>query len=229
MPLGPEMRDRAERICMLLFNPFQHDARVLKEGTTLDRAGYDVRLVAVAAPAVPRREQRDGIRIIRVDGQPRTMRRTRRAAARPRAIRRQYAGARPRPVGDAASVNAAGRGGGPAARLRELAGRAYGVMAWTRFARAALRAACAEPADIVLAHDLNTLPVAALAARRLRCSSPLRLPRGVCRAARAQQARAPALAGGRAGAAAEGGVDVDEQSRATPRCSPPTMACRCRR
>ena len=40
-------------------------------------------------------------------------------------------------------------------------------MAWTRFARAALRATCAEPADIVLAHDLNTLPVAALAARRL--------------------------------------------------------------
>jgi glycosyltransferase involved in cell wall biosynthesis len=163
---GPERRHRAERVCMLLFNPFQHDSRVLKEGTTLDRAGYDVRLVAVAAPSVPRREERDGIRIVRVAGQPRTMAAVdalRRIRARWTAARRGSATS----GGAAASVNAAECGRGPAARLRELAGGAYGVMAWTRFARAALRATCAEPAEIVLAHDLNTLPVAALAARRL--------------------------------------------------------------
>ncbi len=160
------MRDRAERVCMLLFNPFQHDSRVLKEGTTLDRAGYDVRLVAIAAPGVPRRERRDGIRIVRVEGQPRAMA----AVDKLRTVRARWTAARRGSAasgGGATSVNAAERGRGPAARLKDLAGRAYGAMAWMRFGRAALRAACAEPADIVLAHDLNTLPVAALAARRL--------------------------------------------------------------
>ena len=161
---GPEMRPR-ERLCMVLFNPFQHDSRVLKEGTTLDRAGYDVRLVAVAAPGVPRREERDGIRIVRVEGQPRTMA----AVDAARRVRARWAAHRDSAAsrGTAASVNAPLGGGASAGRLRALAGRVYGVMAWARFARAALRATCEEPADIVLAHDLNTLPVAALAARRL--------------------------------------------------------------
>jgi glycosyltransferase involved in cell wall biosynthesis len=146
-------------ICMLLYNPFQHDSRVLKEGRTLHRAGYDVRLVATAAGGVPRQEHREGIRVTRVEGQPRTMRlvewlRARRPPAAP------AAGA-PAPPGGA-------RGAGAAARARVLAGRAYGVMAWLRYARGALREASREPAEIVLAHDLNTLPVAAVAARRLR-------------------------------------------------------------
>jgi glycosyltransferase involved in cell wall biosynthesis len=143
---------------MLLYNPFQHDSRVLKEGRTLHRAGYDVRLVAIAAGGLPRQEHREGIRVTRVEGEPRTMRlvewlQARRAPAAP-------PGGGPAPPGGARKV-------GVAARARVLAGRAYGLMAWLRYARAALREACREPAEIVLSHDLNTLPVAALAARRL--------------------------------------------------------------
>ena len=143
---------------MLVYNPFQHDSRVLKEGRTLHRAGYDVRLVAIAADGLPRQEHREGIRVTRVEGQPRTMRlvewlRARRAPAAPPGG--------PAPPGGAREV-------GVAAHARTLAGRVYGVMAWLRFARAALREACREPTEIVLSHDLNTLPVAALAARRLR-------------------------------------------------------------
>lgn len=143
---------------MLLNNPFQHDSRVLKEGRTLHRAGYDVRLVAVAADDLPRQEHREGIRVMRVDRQPRTMRlvewlQARRPPAAP-------GGSGPAPPGGARIV-------GLAARARILAGRAYGVMAWLRFARAGLRETCREPAEIVLSHDLDTLPVAAVAARRL--------------------------------------------------------------
>ena len=143
---------------MLVYNHFEHDSRVLKEGVTLDRAGYDVRLVALATSHLPRREQRSGIRIVRVEGQPRTMRMVE-ALRRVRARRVAEAGGSP--------VGGSARGGGFVARIRPLAGRAYGVMAWARFARGALRAACEEPADLVLSHDLNTLPVAAFAARRL--------------------------------------------------------------
>ena len=141
---------------MLVFNSFQHDSRVLKEGRTLHRAGYDVRLVAVAADGLPRQEQREGIRVTRVEGQPRAMRVV------------EWLRARRAPAAGGPGAAATARSGGVAAHARALAGRAYGVMAWLRYARAALREACREPAEVVLSHDLNTLPVAALAAWRLR-------------------------------------------------------------
>ena len=76
---------------------------------------------------------------------------------------------RPRPVAAPPQVNAARDvlAGRPRA-CRELAGRAYGVdgLDAVRPQRPCARRVD-EPADIVLAHDLNTLPVAALAARRL--------------------------------------------------------------
>ena len=143
---------------MLVYNNFEHDSRVLKEGVTLDRAGYDVRLVAVAAPHLPRRERRSGIRIARVDVQPRAMRVV--EALRGARARRATTGGQAAPAGSAG-------GSGAGARIRALAERAYGVLAWARFAREALRTACQEPAEVVLSHDLNTLPIAALAARRL--------------------------------------------------------------
>jgi glycosyltransferase involved in cell wall biosynthesis len=145
---------------MLVKNPFDHDSRVLREGVTLDRAGYDVRLVALATPILPRRDQRNGIRIVRVEGEPRTMR----LVEALRRIRDRRAAT----AGGSARRGARAHLGGFVARVRPLAGRAYGVMAWARFARAALGAACEEPAEILLSHDLDTLPIAALAARRLR-------------------------------------------------------------
>lgn len=142
---------------MLVYNPFEHDSRVLKEGTALHRAGYDVRLVAVAADGLPRHERREGIRVTRVERRPRTL----------RLVEWLQAMRAPAVRGGPASSGSA-RAGGLAARARTLAARAYGVMAWLRFARAGLREACREPAEIVLSHDLDTLPVAAVAARRLR-------------------------------------------------------------
>jgi glycosyltransferase involved in cell wall biosynthesis len=147
---------------MLVYNSFQHDSRVLKEGRSLHRAGYDVRLVATAADGLPRQEQREGIRVTRVEGQPRTMRVIEWLQAR----RAPAAGGSGTPGGSGAAGRP--RVGGVAARARTLAARAYGAMAWLRYARAALREACREPAEIMLSHDLNTLPIAALAARRRR-------------------------------------------------------------
>ncbi len=51
---------------MLLFNPFTHDARVLREARTLAGAGHEVTVFARSAPGLPGREERDGFRVERL-------------------------------------------------------------------------------------------------------------------------------------------------------------------
>ena len=58
-----------DRIVMLVRNSYTHDTRVEKEARTLTDAGFEVIVVADAAPGMPERETRDRSTVIRV---PRT-------------------------------------------------------------------------------------------------------------------------------------------------------------
>lgn len=57
----------ALHVVMLVRNPYTHDTRVEKEARALREAGYRVTVVADAAPGLPGRESRDGVRVLRVD------------------------------------------------------------------------------------------------------------------------------------------------------------------
>ena len=54
------------RVTMLVRNPFTNDTRVEREARTLTRAGYQVTVVADAAPGLPLRDERDGVVVRRV-------------------------------------------------------------------------------------------------------------------------------------------------------------------
>jgi glycosyltransferase involved in cell wall biosynthesis len=51
---------------MLVRNPFTHDSRVEREATALARSGYSVTVVAEGRPELPREEEREGYRVLRV-------------------------------------------------------------------------------------------------------------------------------------------------------------------
>src|SRR5687767_5859394 len=66
---GTRSRRVADRIVMLVRNAYTHDTRVEKEARTLTNAGFEVTVVADAAPGLLDRETRDASTVIRV---PRT-------------------------------------------------------------------------------------------------------------------------------------------------------------
>src|SRR5687768_6227122 len=66
---GTRSRRVADRIVMLVRNGYTHDTRVEKEARTLTDAGFEVIVVADAAPGLAGRETRDGSTVLRV---PRT-------------------------------------------------------------------------------------------------------------------------------------------------------------
>jgi glycogen synthase len=150
---------------MFVFNAFRHDTRVLKQALTLAGAGHDVRVVAALEPGTAREETVEGIRV-------------RRAQRRPR--RGSTALARlgvpvPAPAGDGSEevvgpvpAFAAGTASsrGVAAAARRLVARVYRQRVHARFRRNALALALSEPADVFVAHDLDTLEVAERARRR---------------------------------------------------------------
>jgi glycosyltransferase involved in cell wall biosynthesis len=144
------------RVCMLLFNPFTHDARVLREARALVAAGADVRVIARAAAGLPAEETVHGIRVRRLDADPVVS----------RVVKRAMAGG----SGEAVTLPPGpAPAGGPAAALHrvELLAR-RGLMSWTflRWYRLAVREALREPVDLVIAHDFETLPPGSAAARR---------------------------------------------------------------
>src|SRR5687768_1981002 len=63
---GTRLRRLADRIVMLVRNAYTHDTRVEKEARTLADAGFEVTVVADAAPGLAERETRDGCTVIRV-------------------------------------------------------------------------------------------------------------------------------------------------------------------
>jgi glycosyltransferase involved in cell wall biosynthesis len=180
MPEGPPS------IWMLLTNPCVSDSRVLREARALADAGYDVRIVATQAPGTPEVESRDGFRIVRVPSEPRLLNLVRRVARRSRSV--------PPSAGSGTDLNTPGSGGeaqdavvgrrswmaavGGKGDLRLLLGdprgaavraavRTMAALRWWRFARCAWRTVRRDPADLYLAHDLDTLPIASVASARL--------------------------------------------------------------
>ena len=143
---------------MVLYNPFEHDARVLKEATTLVAAGHEVTVLAIrdVARRLPAVEWREGVRVLRVEHDPLPLRLARAIAARR---------VQPRETGRYAGNEAlvATSTGGP---LLDPARRAHMTLDWLKFARHALRAARRLRADVWWAHDLETLPIAARARAR---------------------------------------------------------------
>jgi glycosyltransferase involved in cell wall biosynthesis len=164
------------RIDMFVYNRCTTDARVLKEARTLADAGHRVRIVAVLDETVAAREERDGFRIVRIDRRPlhyrllRALRVGGRLWRRPlRAIeprrRRQRAGRSPARV-------AAGVAVAPILLLERGARRLllapHKPLMFFDYYWRAYRLVRADPPEALHAHDLNTLPVAAALARRLR-------------------------------------------------------------
>lgn len=128
------------RIVMLLRNPFTRDARVLREARTLAAAGHDVTVIAVRAPGLAAREQRDGFTIDR-------------------------AVAAGRLAGPTITGQAGGQAGGQGS---EKARRRPAAAVWVRdqaMSRLFARAALARHADVYHAHDLTVLEPAVRAAR----------------------------------------------------------------
>ena len=164
------------RIDMFVYNRCTTDARVLKEARTLAGAGHRVRIVAVLDETTATEEEREGFRIVRIDRRPihylllRTMRVGGRLWRRPlRAIEPRR---RRRPGGRSPARVLAGLVIAPILLLergvrRVLLAPHKPLMFFDYYWRA-YRLVRADPPQALHAHDLNTLPVAAALARRLR-------------------------------------------------------------
>jgi glycosyltransferase involved in cell wall biosynthesis len=145
-------------VCMFLATPLRHDTRVEKEAAALADAGYNVRIIASFRPGLSRVERRAGATIVRVEDDPLPAR-----AARALLRHRTLPATAP---GDVITREAVERTGARAWLLRLLL-RVHLRLTWRRYLRTALRAAREEPAHLWVAHDLETLPAALRARRRM--------------------------------------------------------------
>lgn len=130
---------------MLLRNAFTRDARVLREARSLAAAGHEVTVLAIRVGKLPRQERVDGFRVLRaIEGKP-WMGPTILGSGAPAAIdpRREDSIARRSSFSIAALSNPFLR---PAVRIRD-----------ETIARLFARAGRHLRADVVHAHDLNTL------------------------------------------------------------------------
>ncbi|WP_130904115.1 MULTISPECIES: glycosyltransferase family 4 protein [unclassified Pseudomonas] len=130
------------RIAMIVWNEFRNDARVLKEAQTLQGAGYDVTVFALHTPGVTLEHEilEGGIKVSRVARSPFwKLRKAKTSSGQ---------------VGGNASIGRLS----PARQVLRIAARmwTHGVLA----ARIAM-----HRADVVHAHDVNTLPTAWFAAK----------------------------------------------------------------
>lgn len=140
------------KVAMIVWNEFRNDARVLKEAQTLCSAGYDVTVHALHTPGVTEEYEvlPGGVRVIRVARSP--FWRLRKAGA-------TGAGK----LGRAPRQASVGGGTGPIKRLGffkqvlRIAARL-----WTHGGLLGCLIRCR--ADVIHAHDVNTLPTAWLAA-----------------------------------------------------------------
>jgi glycosyltransferase involved in cell wall biosynthesis len=135
-----------KKVAMIVWNEFLNDARVLKEAQTLQRAGYLVRVFALHTPGVTREQERlgDGIEVYRVARSPLWKWRKRDTQQR--------------------AAHSAKSNQGPIGKT-SLKGQVLRVVAraWTH--ALLLRHMVSYRADVVHAHDVNTLPTAWLASR----------------------------------------------------------------
>lgn len=139
------------RIAMIVWNEFRNDARVLKEAETLTAAGHSVTVHALHTPGVT--DERDivsnGVNVVRVARSPFWRLRKRSGIS--------TVGAKPVASGNIGRIS-------PLIQVLRI-----GARAWTH--SALLWHVVRMNADVVHAHDVNTLPTAWLAA----CLSGARL------------------------------------------------------
>ncbi len=132
------------RVAMIVWNEFRNDARVLKEAETLAAAGHHVIVHALHSPGVTLEREviSSGVEVVRVARSPFSRL------------------SRPVTGGTAAALVNSGRIGrmSPVAQALRIAARG-----WTHLALLWLMVRLR--ADVVHAHDVNTLPTAWLAAR----------------------------------------------------------------
>jgi glycosyltransferase involved in cell wall biosynthesis len=157
---------------MLLTNPCLNDSRVLREAQALARGGHDVTVVATEWPGAPAREERDGFRIVRVPAEPRLAGLVRRIRGLTGGQTDADAG-QTGTFGDQTWISAAGNETDgalllhrPRAAALRFGIRGFLTFRWWRFARSAWAELHGEPADVYLAHDLDTLPIAVRAKSR---------------------------------------------------------------
>lgn len=135
------------KVTMFLYKSVRHDSRVLREATTLGRAGHDVLVVAAhMGPAMD--ESSDRLRVLTVNKSPRLTWLLWGFIERGQAWTGRTSSRAQR------SIVAAGV---------SLSLGIYGSLAWWRYCLRALLIAARKPADVYIAHDLETLPVAVLA------------------------------------------------------------------
>ena len=150
------------RVQMFVTNPVTHDARVLREAEALTEAGHEVQVVGAREQGTAARDRRDGVDIVRVDRDPLPSKLVRRTLARRRSCGSPAHG--PDPLIATPALLAAG------GRTRRGAIRAalgtHLTLAWLAYARSALAEVRDSRPDVVVAHDLDTLPVGLVAARR---------------------------------------------------------------
>jgi glycosyltransferase involved in cell wall biosynthesis len=146
---------------MLVYNPLRHDARVVRHATALAEAGYLVRVIATSDGGAPAFERIDGVTVERVETDSPPSRLARRLVA---ARRRRPGGPGDASPGSVVSPEQL-QGGAGARALRGLLA-AHLTASWLTFTRKAATAGLAEPADLYVANDLDTLPAAVALARR---------------------------------------------------------------
>jgi glycosyltransferase involved in cell wall biosynthesis len=174
------------QIDMFVYNRCTTDARVLKEARTLTGAGHQVRIIAVLDATTVPAEERDGFQVVRIDRDPihyRLLRASRQAGRlwrRPvRALAREDSATRAVVVAAAPlallarALRLLWRAGSAVSRPFKRATRhlllvPHKPLMFFDYYRRAYRLVCANPPDALHAHDLNTLPVAAALAKRLR-------------------------------------------------------------
>ena len=132
---------------MFLYKPIWHDSRVLGEASALAGAGYDVMVIASHTGPTTATSS-GGLRVLTVNKSPRSGWLLWGVIERARAR-----------AGETESRPARALGG---ATVR-IALATYGSLAWWRYFFGALRVAAHERADLYVAHDLETLPVAVAA------------------------------------------------------------------
>jgi len=145
------------RIDMFVYNRCTTDTRVLKEAQTLTEAGHRVRIVAVLDATTEPAEERHGFRIVRIDRNPIHYRVLRGVRVAVGIVRRN--------VPFAVLLTPLGA---LLVGLRRLLLIPHKPLMFLDYYWRTYRLVLADRPEALHAHDLNTLPVAAALARRLR-------------------------------------------------------------
>jgi len=135
-----------QRVAMVVWNEFLNDARVLKEAQTLQRAGYQVKVFALHTPGVTQQQEQleGGIQVFRVARSP--LWRLRKGSTLPN------------------QAPTSSKAQGPIGKL-SVKHQFLRLIARTWTHMALLWQMVRYRANLVHAHDVNTLPTAWLAAR----------------------------------------------------------------